>query len=135
MPRTIPSPWGDKHDPVTVSRLPQTFGDGQQSVLVSFYGAPECVIEVMVDSDLPLDLGLEERCQECVEIRSFRDLMPQIWDLLEDTWSDPPLIGDFRTQQLNEELALEGNEGSMWELIRRDGSTWCTGHPITPQES
>ena len=123
----IPSPWGKIHSPVTTSRLPETFGDGKQLVFVSFYGAPECVIEVMVDSDLPLDLDLTERCQERVEIRSFRDLMPQIWDLCEATWSDPPLIGDYRTQQLIDEIELEGNEESMWELIRRDGATWCTG--------
>jgi hypothetical protein len=133
MPRKIPSPWGRSHKPVTPARLRVTFGDAQQSVLVSFYAAPECVIEVLVDSGLPLDLDLEERCQQSVEIRSFRDLLPQLWDAYPDQWTDPPNLGRYRRQQLAEEqrLLADGDDfPSLWDLLYPAGSTWCHGPPL-----
>jgi hypothetical protein len=133
MPLKIPSPWGKHHKPVTPARLRVTFGDAQQSVLVSFYAAPECVIEVLIDSALPLDHDIDERCQERVEIRSFRDLLPQLWEAYTNQWTDPPNLGRYRYKQLTEELRLLAEEDdfpSLWDLLHRSGSTWCHGPPL-----
>lgn len=99
----VPSPWVSRpRSRVRPKLLPVQFGDGKQSVLMSFYHCPELVLLVRFDSSLPLDLPDSERFKHYEGIRSFRDLTDQILDIAEETIKAP----------------------RSWNSIRECGSTW-----------
>lgn len=118
----IPSPWRGNHEHVTPVTLNRTFGDGRQRVILSFYAAPELCVIVPFDSKLPLDLSLFDRCQESPTVRSFRDIVDAVYDALQEQFNEPP-VTPYREGALREEL--EDDEHSLWDVILRDGATWC----------
>ncbi len=107
--------------------LPYIHGDGGQVALISFYAAPEICIVILLDSKLPLDLPEKERFLP-IPPPSFRDLLDTIYNLCEDTWSDPP-CSRYRIKQLTEELKVEygpdpDDHPSLWSMIIAAGGTW-----------
>lgn len=124
------SHWAGNRGFETPRVLPWKHGDGRQAVALSFYNAPECVLVCLVDSSLPLEMPLEQRCAT-PPADSFRELLDRIYDLAEDNWSEPP-VGRYRLRQLKSELKTE-NPGieaddlpSLWSLVIDGGGTWAT---------
>ena len=125
--------WGWESDPsqCTPNLLPYKHGDGKQAMFLSFYSAPELAIIVLVDSALPGDLPLEQRCA----VRpppSFRGLLDQIYDLCEETWDDPP-AGEYRLDELRRSQKECGEMhdtdlddlSSLWSVVIEGRSTWA----------
>ena len=105
--------------------LPLAHGDGKLAVLVSFFAAPELSLMVFVDSELRLELPLEQRCAPSPP-PSFRDLTETIYNLCEDTWEEPP-VGRYRLRCLRWAQREDGgpDDGpSLWSVVFQYGSTW-----------
>lgn len=99
-----PSKWASR--PKTKVRprlLPFQFGNGKKEVVVSFFHAPEIELLVKFDSRLPLDLPDAERFKVSPLIRSFRDVLDDIYELAEN------------------HIPIRRS----WSRIIEDGSNWC----------
>jgi hypothetical protein len=109
-------------------------GDGKQRVWCSFYAAPELVIEVRVDSKLPLEMMRDADAN--FPARTFRDALEEIfwfgWQ--EAFWGsrhgyEPP-VPKCRRAELMEEIAPvrdvndHDDAAALWRVIERDGCCW-----------
>lgn len=124
---TVPNPWGPRHHgPLTPILIPYQHGDGAVPIAISYYRWPDLLLILYVDTDLPTDLPLSERCATDPK-PSVRALMPDLRDLLPEIWNDPPLPPDS-LHQLTQESEYEGYP-RLWEMLFDEGSTW---NEITP---
>lgn len=105
--------------------LPQQHGNGKQAVAVSFYAAPEVSLVVLVDSSLPLELPLEERCQSSNSVRSFRDLTDWVKDIFVDYQMPIPRARLRELRREIKEYPRDCDDLNEWELAVRNGCTWC----------
>lgn len=114
-------PWAESSQ--TPHLLPYQHGDGKKAVALSFYAAPECVIVVLIDSSLPVELPDHTRHAPNPP-PAFRDLLDHIYDLCEDTWDEPP-CGDFRLTELRENRDDDYDyQTPLWSIVIDEGSTW-----------
>lgn len=104
------SPWGESQDDVEPWLYPHPHGDGKKLVCLSFFEAPDFVLYVPVDTDLPLELDSDHprRYRERREgepVICFRDLLDGIYEELEELLPLSDWTRELLRDECEDELA------------------------------
>lgn len=118
--KPIKSPWVGNNDQVTPYLLPLQFGDGKEKVGMSFSSYPSICVLVLFDSNLPLDLPMEERCERSETIRCFRDALDEIYEGCMDIY-----LPEEKEKQILGSADCDPEDFEAWREITRDGCVWC----------